>query len=228
MKPSERFELDAVLIREFRDAYVDLLNSARPDNSISMVTVSLRPNVDNETWQQKRIRVAQAAGAAALAYSKHGGTFALRNAAYIMHDVDPVTNWEMSLRDPEQLRPEVVVSTVESADARARQLALEAKRRERGVTGLIASFLRWPSNLREAVGPGHRAQRQVAGVIGFLGQILAAALATAIAAAVVAGSVAIWHSVTDDDTNKAPKPATSTTPTPTPTPASSTPSTHPT
>lgn len=208
MKPSERLGIDATLIREFRDAYVDLLNSARM-TSTGFTTMELQPRIDNSAWQQKRRRVAQAAGVAASAYSKYGGTFALRNAAYVMHDVDPVVNWEMSLRDPEQLRPEIVVSSVESAEAMARQLATEAKLRERGLTGLVASFLRWPSNLRDAVGPGHRAQRQAAGLVGFLGQIIVGALATALAVAIVAASVALWHSVTDDTPTKSPVPATS-------------------
>ena len=68
---------------------------------------------------QKRSAVAAAAGAAATAYNNYGGKFTLRNAAYITHDVDPMTNWEMSLGDPEQMSPETVIAAVESAAARA-------------------------------------------------------------------------------------------------------------
>ena len=154
MKPSKRLAQDAELLTAFRNAYVDLLNHSRLKEGDYFIQ-QLGPAVDAQTWHAKRSAVATSAGAAAGAYTRHGGTFTLRNAAYIMSHVDPVANWEMSLRDPEQLKPETVVSSVESAAARANQEALDAARREGGLTGLIASFLRWPSELREAVGPGH-------------------------------------------------------------------------
>jgi len=92
----------------FRNAYIDLLNSARPVAHDPYALPQLRPAVDHQTWQTKRSAVAESAGTAARAYARHGGTFTLRNAAYIMNDVDPVTNWEMTLRDPEQFSPETV------------------------------------------------------------------------------------------------------------------------
>lgn len=177
----------------FRNAYIDLLNSARPVAHDPYALPQLRPAVDHQTWQTKRSAVAESAGAAARAYARHGGTFTLRNAAYIMNDVDPVTNWEMTLRDPEQFSPETVISSVESAIARARQESVEASERERGITGLIAAFLRWPSDLREAVGPGHPAQLVAAGVIGVIGQLVVAAVGGALSIGLAAGAVALWE-----------------------------------
>lgn len=176
----------------FRNAYVDLVNSSRLSEG-AYFNPQLGRAVDNQTWQARRSAVAASAGAAAMAYSKHGGVFTLRNAAYIMNGVDPVTNWEMSIRDPEQLAPGMVISSVESAIARAKQEAVEALGRERGLTGLIAAFLRWPSDLREAVGPGHPAQLAAAGVIGVIGQILVAAIGGALSVGVVGGAVALWQ-----------------------------------
>ena len=176
----------------FRNAYVDLVNHARPTES-SYFLPELGPAVDHRTWQAKRGAVATTAGAAAASYGRYGGTFTLRNAAYVMNDVDPVTNWEMSLRDPEQLSPHTVVASVESAIARATQEAEDAARRERGVTGLIAAFLRWPSDLREAVGAEHPAQRAAAGVIGVFGQVLVAAIGGALSIGLAAAAVALWH-----------------------------------
>ena len=170
------------------------MNHARPKEGTYFLP-ELGPAVDNQTWQTKRSAVAASAGAAAMAYARHGGTFTLRNPAYIMNNVDPVTNWEMSLRDPEQLSPHAVVSSVESAVARATQEAVEAANRERGLTGLIAAFLRWPSDLREAVGPGHPAQLAAAGVIGVIGQPLVAAIGGARSIGVAAGAVALWDLV---------------------------------
>ncbi|MDQ6933896.1 MAG: hypothetical protein M3130_01100 [Actinomycetota bacterium] len=107
-----------------------------------------------------------------------------------MNNVNPVANWESS-KDPQQLEPTTVVSTVESAIARARQSAEEAAERERGLTGLIAAFLRWPSTLREAVGPDRSGQRAAAGVIGVLGQILVGIMASVLAAGLIAAGVAV-------------------------------------
>jgi hypothetical protein len=192
VKPSEHLKRDADVLSLFRNAYVDLVNHARPHREDMYAMVELRSNTDHATWQAKRSEVAGAAGMAGAAYGRHGGTMTLRNAAYIMNDVDPLTNWEMSLRDPEQMSPETVIASVDSAVARARQLSREAAERERGLTGLIAAFLRWPSNLREAVGPGRSAQRRAAGVIGIIGQVVVGAITAGLTAGLVAGAVALW------------------------------------
>lgn len=186
-----RHAQDAELLAAFRNAYVDLLNHARPQEG-AYFTQQLGPAVDNERWQTKRSAVAATAGAATGAYARHGGRFTFRNAAYIVNDVDLVANWEMSLRNPEQLSPETVISSVESAAALAKRESVEASARERGFTGLIAAFLRWPSDLREAVGPGHPAQLAAAGVIGLIGQLLVAAIGGALSVGIVAGAVALW------------------------------------
>lgn len=178
MKPSERYTEEAGLMMAFRNAFVDLHNHGRWESGdFGPVLVSA---TDHMTWQTKRGAVAAAAGAASRAYGAHGGTFTLRNIAYVMNNVDPVTNWEMSLKDPEQLSPQTVIESVESAVASAIQLAKEAAQRERGLTGLIAAFLRWPSHLREAVGPDNAAQRRAATAIGYFGQIVVGVVAAAI------------------------------------------------
>lgn len=193
VKPSERCRRDAELMREFREAYVELLNNSRMVDDF--IRSELRPANDEREWQRMRTIVAMAAGAAANAYRRYGGTYTMRNAAYIMPNVDPVANWEMSFKDPEQMPPQSVVSSVEAATARASEEAVEAARRERGLTGVIASFIRWPSDLREAVGAGHPAQRRAAGLIGFVGQVVVSAVAGALTAALVAAVVALWKQV---------------------------------
>lgn len=196
VRPSQRYTQHANLLMEFRNAYVALINHVEPTGDRwSVRHLEPRAGTAVQTWSRLRSDVARAAGAASTVYPKYGGTYTLRNAAYILHDVDPVANWEMSLRDPEQLRPETVLSTVEGAIALALQRATEAEQRERGLTGLIAAFLRWPANLREAVGPGHGAQRTAAGVLGVVGQIVVGVITTALGAAVVAGAVALWKLV---------------------------------
>jgi hypothetical protein len=194
MKPSARYKRDAELLAEFRDAYVDLINNTRPERDIFLPR--LVPAIPLEQWEARRQRLASAAGAAAGAYARYGGTFTLRNAAYIMNGVQPVANWELSLRDPQQMGPDVVVSAVEGAHASALEEHALAAEREKGLTGLVAAFLRWPENLREAVGPGNAARKRAAGALGIVAQIIVGALAAALGAAVLAGVVALWHVVT--------------------------------
>lgn len=191
MKPSQRFARDERRLMDFRNAYVDLINHARVESDYLHRT--LIPATDHTTWQRKRQAVAVAAGAASLAYDLHGGSYTLRNAAYIVRDVDPVANWEYSLKDPEQLSPQMVIASVESAAATAGRRAEDARDRERGVTGAIAAFLRWPSDLRAAVGDGPAYQTAAAGAVGVLGQILVGALATALATGLVAAVVKLWQ-----------------------------------
>lgn len=185
-------------MRAFREAYVELINSSRPGHVNGSFLTAMVPGsgVTDQRWMRLRSEVATSAGAASRSYPRWGGTFTLRNAAYISHNVDPVANWEMSLRDVEQFPPETVLAAVEAAMATAHQAANEARQRERGLTGLIAAFLRWPSNLREAVGPGGAGvQRTAAGVIGVVGQALVAAVAGALATGLVAAAVALWRAV---------------------------------
>lgn len=181
---------------DFQHAYANLVNQSRPrEGDFFLPELGPAPGTDWQAWSRLRSEVARAAGAASAAYHRWGGTFTLRNAAYVTPNLDPVANWEMSINDPRQLNPSVVLSSVESAAARAIQESKDAEQRESGLTGLMAAFLRWPADLREAVGPGHGAQRTAAGVVGVVGQIFVAAVGGAIAVGIVAGAVALWKSV---------------------------------
>lgn len=194
MKPSERYRADVQALNEFREAYVNLVNATKAVRP--MFVVELRPAIPQDEWERLRFRVTVAAGTAIAAYQRwSGATLTMRNAAYVMQGVNPVVNWEMSLRDPEQLRPETVLGAIETAIGSAQRQADEAATREHGVVGFVAALLRWPSELREAVGPGHRFQRQAAGAVGVFGLIMVTAVGTALAAGIVAGVVALWHAV---------------------------------
>lgn len=92
----------------------------------------------------------------------------------------------MSLRDPDQLPAQTVVSAVESAIGLAQARASEAEEREKGIVGLIAAFLRWPTTVREAVGPDHAAQRRAASALGVVAQLVVGISASTFAAGVVA------------------------------------------
>lgn len=195
VKPSQRYAQDADMMMKFHDAYVELINNTTQGQDAYWDPVlAPRAGITDRRWNELRRTVAQAAGAAGPVYEQYGGTFTMRNAAYVTHGVSPVANWDLSLRDPMQLSPETVVSLVEAAVAAAQHEATEAAERERGITGLVAALIRWPATLREAVGPG-KAQRTAAGAVGILGQIVVAAIGGALAVGLVAGAVALWGAV---------------------------------
>lgn len=195
MKPSQRYLRDSNLMMAFRNAYVELTNNVQVvPRGLTMTELAPAAGVGQQEWSRLYSTTAQAAGACASAYHRYGGRITLRNAAYMTPNVDLVANWEMSLRDPQQLDPKTVIASVESAIARARQQSVEAAERERGVTGLIAAFLRWPSTLREAVEPGRSGQRAAASVVGVAGQVLVGILGSVIATGLVALGLMLWRS----------------------------------
>ena len=148
MKPSERWASGVQLTRAFREAYVELINNSHPGHLNGSFLTAMVPSaaVTDQAWMRLRSEVATAAGAASRSYPRWGGTLTLRNAAYIAQGIEPVANWEMSPRAVEQFPPPTVVAAVEAAIAAAHQAANEARDRERGLTEIIAAFLRWPSN----------------------------------------------------------------------------------
>ena len=160
-----------------------------------MFLTQLGPTVPPEEWTRLRHEVSFMAGQALPAYNRHGGLFDLRNAAYVVSNVSPVANWEYTLRDPEQFPPETVISAIDSAIGLAESKATEAESREKGLVGVIAAFLRWPTTLRDAVGPDHAAQRGAAGVLGVFAQVVIGVVATLIASGLVAGIVEIWQAL---------------------------------
>jgi len=193
-KPSQTILDQISRLKAFRDAYIELVNSSAPESD--GLFARLAPRVSHDEWSRLESSVARAAGAAATAYDANGGaTYSLRNAAYIMNDVNPMQNWAMSLESPEQLRPQMVVAAIDNAIGIATTRLETARRNERGLVGVIAAFLRWPSTLRAAAGTSSY-QRGAAGVIGVFGQILVGAIAAALGAGLFAGVVELWRIAT--------------------------------
>lgn len=210
MKPSERLKRDIEALAKFHSAYIALINASKRVDEWPQIR--FRPRGDEQRWLQLHREVSTAAGAAQWAYARQGGgTFTLRNAAYITNNVNPVSNWIMSIEDPESLKPQMILTAVEATIGGAEQDYEEALLRERGLIGLIAAFIRWPQSLREAVGPGW-APRTAAGAIGFIGQVVVGTLATALAAGLVALCVWLWNDVASPAF--APQPTPSASPTP--------------
>lgn len=195
-KPSVRIQGEISHLAQFRNSYIALINASNLERGDWYDSPRLSPKVSPAEWGRLKSEVAHSAGAASAAYdSNGGGTYTLKNAAFIMQNVNPIANWVMSLESPDELKPELVIAAVDTALGVASTRLADAQRNERGLVGLIAAFLRWPSTLRAAVGPSTY-QRGAASAIGVVGQIVVGALAAALGAALVAGVVELWRVVT--------------------------------
>ncbi|WP_188042826.1 hypothetical protein [Changpingibacter yushuensis] len=151
-KPSAQIKQQGERLNEFRAAFIELINASRPAGG-DWDLPRLVPDISNDRWSQLPSDTAIAAGAAQEAYSTNGGgTFTMRNAAY-MTTVNPIANWHFAMERPDELKPQMVVSAVDLAIGQAFNRYENALQCERGLVGVIASFLRWPQTLREAVGP---------------------------------------------------------------------------
>lgn len=172
MRPSERYRRDAEDLTKFREAYIALLKAQR----------GVPPGGRQSTlgWLQLREPVASASGPAANAYERHGGGY-----------VNLVANWGDSLTIS-PIKPDEVLSAVDAAIANAERATEIAERRERGVTGVIAAFIRWPSTLREAVDPEHVGQARAAAALGHIGQGLVGVAASLIAYGLVALAIRVF------------------------------------
>lgn len=210
MKPSERLRRDLDALHKFRNAYVGLLNASKRIEDWPHFRYV--PKGDEQHWLELHREVSTAAGAAQWAYARQGGgTFTMRNAAYITNNVNPITNWIMSIEDAETLKPQMILTAVEAAIGGATQDYEEALSRERGLVGVIAAFIRWPQTLREAVGPGW-APRAAAGAIGFIGQVMVAAIGGALATGLVALGVWLWSDVVSPGFSSQPAPSVTSNP----------------
>lgn len=169
MKPSKKHKINAERLSEFKDSYVHLINaSTRTD---TFPRKSLGPSSDIESWLQLRTIVSRNAGPAGPIYLIYGPIYQTQTGPWVNRNFNPVVGWETSINDLVQFPPQTLIAALDGAIARAETEAKDAQARERGLTGIIARFIRWPLELREAVGGGQTSQ-SIAVTIGFLGQVL--------------------------------------------------------
>ncbi|MFJ2370896.1 hypothetical protein [Microbacterium sp. NPDC087665] len=109
-KPPTRIEQQGHRLSDFRSAFIELVNACEPAGG-DWDRARLVPHVSHDRWSQLQRDVAIAAGAAQEAYGANGGgTFTLRNAAYIT-TVNPIANWHVALERPDELKPQMVVGS---------------------------------------------------------------------------------------------------------------------
>ena len=181
MKPSQRHAVHANRLVEFRNAYVALINASHREYQFP-ATVYVAAG-DTMRWTQLRDAVARAAGPAAPVYPRYGTLFQLRSGGWVQDRANPVLHWETAMRNCELLAPDTLVGALDGAIARAYAERDDAQAREKGFTGLVARFLRWPWELREAVGGGAVARRS-AYAVGVGGQVIAGLITAGILAGI--------------------------------------------
>ena len=128
---------------------------------------------------------AQAAGRAEAAARYAGGLVAFGGGT----PINPISNWRASFNPIHTITPGVIENYCQQLIGRLEQLTTQAQQRERGLVGLIAAFLRFPDDVREAIGEGatRRAKRSafaVAVAAQVVGALIVAAVITLIGVAV--------------------------------------------
>jgi hypothetical protein len=98
--------------------------------------------------------------------------------------VNPIADWRNSLRPMHPVTPDLVQSHCLQLIGSANHLRETARLREAGLTGLLARFLRFPYEVREAAGVNLRSERAQRGafVIAVAAQVVAALAVAAILA----------------------------------------------
>jgi len=182
-KPSVQIQADIMRLNDFRNAYVELINASKRDGE-SLGYPSLVPKGNADEWQRLRQKTSMAAGAAQPAFARRGGGTILMPMGSRMQSIDPIPNWHMAVTSPEEFDPQLIASTVEHVLGGAAVELEKARSNERGLLGLIAAFLRWPDDLRDAVG-GSRKRQRSAKALGVAGQVFVATLSTVLAAAII-------------------------------------------
>jgi hypothetical protein len=169
MRPSKRIRSDAAKLRAFQDAYSALLGASVLHNAWPHKAYA--PKVDEAIWFQLRTKVAQTAGPAGIVYGEYGTMYRTQSGPYVNPGFHPIVNWEVSIKDAEQFSPLNLQTALDAAIANADSMELEAADRERGLIGLLAKFIRIPTDLREAVGGGSGSQK-AATYVGRVSQVV--------------------------------------------------------
>jgi hypothetical protein len=112
-------------------------------------------------------------GGAAQAASSDSGIVTVLNGA----PMDPLFNWRSAFIPNHPNTVRLVEDHCQQLIGRYRQSARDARVRESGITGMVARFVRFPSDVREAAGLETKAGQTSAFVVGVVAQVIAALVA---------------------------------------------------
>lgn len=180
MKPSAITRRQVAALEEFASGFEWLVANSS-NRQYEEFSFYRSPDVPDDEWNPEKRRTGVAAGRAAEAYRRFGQ----------VERPNPLTDWPTSLTTPEEFDPYAVQSAIDSALGAARHALDVELARERGVTGLFATFIRWPQSLREAVGGTERQQR-AASVLGIGGQVVAGLIVAGILWLVAQGASQVF------------------------------------
>lgn len=172
MKPAERHEIAKNRILNFRNAYVELINVTDLKNFASSPEKAM--NVGLEDWSKLHQKTSSAAGIAELDYFKYGQTFTYTEGFASNYTISPTSAWLRSLKEPHRFPPDLIISVLDSAIAKAEEMSRHSERLNKGIVGLVAGLIRFPNSLAEAVGVERGPSYYATKSIGVVGQIAAA------------------------------------------------------
>jgi len=170
MKYSQKYQLDRENLSIFLNCFSNIVRSSHLDRSGGLSRVA--PRVDDETWNKVLSETAYASGGASESFRKFGNNFRVKSGG-IFIEVNPVDSWWHSIERPEEFNPNLVVNSVQYAIGKAEKARDRALRSEKGIVGLIGSFIRIPESIMESVNPEHKIERNSARLIGYVIQIIA-------------------------------------------------------
>jgi hypothetical protein len=93
---------------------------------------------------------------------------------------DPVADWQHSFIPGHPNTANLVDSHCVQIIGYYREAARTAREREKGIAGLLARFVRFPSSVREAAGLQSRAGQQSAFIVAIIAQVMATLIAAGV------------------------------------------------
>ena len=194
MKKSEIYRRRRDAVQAYRDAY-DQLVEALERVPVGITTWELRGrHGEEEKTRMLTEQVSLAAGAAGEVAQEYGAYMSVQKTGYSpTQTVNPILAWRTSLDAPWLLPPDHVLSVAMSLIGRLDAKYQEAVLRERSLAGRVAAFVRFPMDVREAVGTGTGGLRRVAVGVGILAQLFVAIVGGALAVALVGAVSALFR-----------------------------------
>lgn len=165
------------------EAYAEFVDCLQPVSDSFRQKWRVRPGAEAR-FQQVMPRVAAASGRAARAFDASGQHVEYKPpGTWNTHRVNPALVWSTLLDDYPVVTPDLMFTVGGQAVGILESLHEEATARERGLPGLLARFVRFPVQVREAAGLPGRTFR--GGLLSGLVALLQGLLVTILGGALV-------------------------------------------
>lgn len=186
MKPSEKYKRDYEELMKFKTEYLEYI-TLYPIAGRSL-TENLQQDYVNPSRGVERnegySKLGILAGKAHSAYERHGPLIQSGLPGTLASPQNPLENWAETLNSNRVFNATRLITCLDQAIGKAQHAWTEAERNEKGFTGLVANYLRWPRELREAIEPGNPGLGRVANYVGWAINIF-----LPIAVAIISGTI---------------------------------------